>query len=162
MVWARQSINEASIGATGAYVDLLELFRGTMGITANLPGITIMRVRGDLQFQHGGNPLITTTGMVVGVKKDQIGADPVPAQGSPIDFPHDDWMFHQFVPVANGTTQAGSAAPLLQYSLSLDVKSKRRLDEPQESLWLCLDITDTRTDGFGVAFGWISTLIALP
>lgn len=163
LIWARQSVTEGPFEGSTRFVDLLSLFRGTMGITANLPGVTVKRIRGTLQAAFVIDPEpINTTGLLLGVTKGNL-ATPGVAEG-PQDLANDDWALFDFMSFASGSV--GRTGPAFAsshlVSTTIDVKSQRRLDEPSETLWLALQPTDTRTGAAVNVFGWVSVLLALP
>lgn len=164
MVWARQSVTFPNIAANGVWLDLLELFRATLGLTANLPGTTVQRIRGDLQFIHGGPPAIGATGVTLGIKVDNLATNA--SAESVVNLPNDDWMLFQHVPLTMpGATGGGPfdlGSPLALYGAHFDVRSKRRIDEVEETLWLSMVPGDTRANVATDAHGWISILLALP
>ena len=146
----------ASPVATAGF-DLLGDFRTMMGINANLPGTTVVRVRGALQFNLTAAPGATSGGSTRCSRQFHRGS----RAGKPaaVQLPSEDWMMFDWAPLTMGWA-GGSIAGTDMFSYALDVKSKRRLDEPQETLGLWAEATRD-ADTFS-AHGWVSVLLALP
>jgi hypothetical protein len=140
-----------------AAFDLLADWRQQMGLTANLPGLTVVRIRGALQFNLTAGPG-ATSGVLLGARKTAIqGLGP--ASPLPSTSPLEDWMLFDWAPLTMGWA-GGSISGTDSFSYALDIKSKRRLDEPQETIGLWAETTrDADTMSL---YGWISVLIALP
>ena len=120
----------ASPVATAGF-DLLGDFRTMMGINANLPGTTVVRVRGALQFNLTAAPG-ATSGVLLGARVSSIeGLGP--ASPLPSSSPSEDWMMFDWAPLSMGWA-GGSIVGTDTFSYALDIKSKRRLDEAQETI----------------------------
>ena len=86
----------ASPVATAGF-DLLGDFRTMMGINANLPGTTVVRVRGALQFNLTAGPG-ATSGVLLGARVSSIeGLGP--ASPLPSSSPSEDWMMFDWAPL---------------------------------------------------------------
>ena len=80
--------------------DLLGDFRTMMGINANLPGTTVVRVRGALQFNLTAAPG-ATSGVLLGARVSSIeGLGP--ASPLPSSSPSEDWMMFDWAPLSMG------------------------------------------------------------
>ena len=146
----------ASPAATAGF-DLLGDFRTMMGINANLPGTTVVRVRGALQFNLTAAPG-ATSGVLLGARVSSIeGLGP--ASPLPSSSPSEDWMMFDWAPLSMGWA-GGSIVGTDTFSYALDIKSKRRLDEAQETIGLWAEATRD-ADTFSL-YGWVSVLVALP
>ena len=139
-------------------VDLLSQWRVQMGLASNLPGTTVVRIRGALQFNLTSAPG-ATSGVLLGIRKDSINDLGIGVGEVPSTAPHQDWMMFDWAPLTMGWA-GGSIAGTDMFSYALDVKSKRRLDEPQETLGLWAEAT--RDADMFSAHGWVSVLLALP
>lgn len=135
--------------------DLLADFRTLMGIDANLPGLTVKRIRGALQFNLTADPG-ATSGVLLGVHKGNVSG----VAGLPSTDPSDDWMMFDWAPLTMGWAGGSADIPGGSFSYAMDVKSQRRLDEPQETIWL--QVETTRTADTMSMYGWVSVLVALP
>lgn len=117
--------------ATG--VDLLAPFRSQPGATHL--GATVMRVRG---YIIPSEALTSTAGAgIVGMRVDTWNEDPLEISNQPVLQPDADWMF--WGPWNVGTR----ATPFMETSWNhaasiwaVDVKSNRKLEELNETLWL--------------------------
>lgn len=158
MTWVRSDL-AAPAGTFSQANDLLADWRATMGLTANLPGLTVVRVRGALQWVDNGGPN-ASSGHLIGVKVGDMSNPPDPVTGFPSVARHEDWMAFDWQPFAMPWAGGSSDATVDISAYALDVKSKRRLDEPQQTLYLAWEATrDATTSEF---YGWVSVLLALP
>ena len=145
----------ASPVATAGF-DLLGDFRTMMGINANLPGTTVVRVRGRA-VQPDGRTRCDVR-VLLGARVSSIeGLGP--ASPLPSSSPSEDWMMFDWAPLSMGWA-GGSIAGTDTFSYALDIKSKRRLDEAQETIGLWAEATRD-ADTFSL-YGWVSVLVALP
>lgn len=163
LVWARRVQNTALVAAaSAAWVDLLAEFRVMMGITANIPGTTVSRVRMDCfsaNLSAGGFP--TTVGLRVMTIREftEAQADPAYALNlSPLREPGADWMYWRALYPNHGADPTTGVPNALTYEL--DVRSMRRLDEAQETLAYCVS-KEASTGGY-THFNSASVLLALP
>ena len=100
-MWMRTdvAVPGASPVATAGF-DLLGDFRTMMGINANLPGTTVVRVRGALQFNLTAAPG-ATSGVLLGARVSSIeGLGP--ASPLPSSSPSEDWMMSDWAPLSMG------------------------------------------------------------
>ena len=135
MIWVR---GESSfVLATAGSVDLLAPFRSLMGITANLPGSTVVRLHmdGQVNYDPAGTAIVDLDGILVSIIREETTSPPP----SPLVDLNADWMFWRWFPVTNQvnasrafTAGAGNTV----YSWHVDNKSMRKIEEPQETLWL--------------------------
>lgn len=139
LVWARTSnLNVTVPGTTPGNVpvvqDLLTAFRGTMGISANLPGLTIMRIRGVIHAAPEVGTLASS--MRCGVKlDDQQEAVDIDSSEGPVSQANDDWMLYEpwvFQPVPAVSAEAYAYQAEIG-NRQIDVRSKRKLDEIQQT-----------------------------
>lgn len=163
LVWARRTRSVALPAAsTGDLDDVLIPFRAMMGITANLPGTTVSRCRLDIfAATMGAGTFPFQIGLRTVNLRDvtEAGTDPAYALNiSPGVEIGADWMYwRSFFPNhgSDPTTGVPNAA-----TYEVDVKSMRRLDEPQETLGLFIS-KPLSTAGVTINTS-ISVLLALP
>jgi hypothetical protein len=149
--WARTSVNDESILAGGtAQFNLTNVWELAMG--GALPvGVTIGRVRLDLEFARTttpGDPDSFFGGILVAPRT----VDTVDI--APGTNPHLDWMWWRKMHVGEG----GGADVDLTF-VSVDVKSMRRMDEIGQGLFFVVELAGTLagTLDFGA-----SSLMVLP
>ena len=133
------------IGAT----DLLTDFRALNGGAQPL-GCTVIRMRGRVAAEVSAAPTFLTA-MTIGaiVLPRTIPAADIP---NPITDLHADWlMWNSFDGIGAG------AASAVGFSMQLDAKSKRKMDEVGETLWL-----SWQGSGLTTSLAWdLSTLVML-
>lgn len=147
--------------ADAEWTDCMAQFRAMMGITANLPGTTVSRVRLDFFAASVSNASPTYIGLQK-VKLTDITDYQASAAQSLAAAPHSelhaDWMLWRALYPNHGadpTTGLPNAA-----TYEIDVRAMRRLDEAQETLALVVGKSTT-------VAGWsalvsCSVLLALP
>ncbi|WP_157034563.1 hypothetical protein [Corynebacterium jeddahense] len=149
MIWVRDVGASPAATPTGA-TDLLTDFRALNGGAQPL-GVTVTRMRGRLAAQVSASPTFLTD-MTVGaiVLPRTIPAADIP---TPVTDLHADWLMWQ--PMDGLGQGAASAAG---FSVEIDVRSQRKMDEVGETLWLAWEGT-----GLTTSLAWsISTLVKLP
>lgn len=153
LVWARFELNNTE--TTLSARDLLSGFESEMGVNHS-PGVTVMRIRGTLNY------LATTPAdalafldMGIGVFDDtQVAASSPDPGADSYDWM---WLFHD-----GFTTPAveSSAVPLyvrMSRRVEVDVKSKRKIDGINKSLFVITRVSDSMQVNFQG-----SILLALP
>lgn len=163
LVWARSSqISALTAAADAEVVDVLATFRTLMGITANIPGTTVVRTRMDLfaaNLAAGGFP--TYVGLKVNTLREVAEAQADAAfalnSGPQIETNADWFYWRALYPNMGADPTIGTANHI---SFELDIKSMRRLDEPSETvgLWVQKPVS---TAGYSV-YSTTSILLALP
>jgi len=130
--WART--NYASAGAVASdSIDLLAGFRARIGgITQNLPDWTLVRLRGTMNFNAVQVEDVQTTLVVIGAIKWSTSNVGLPL---PVALPHEDWIMYSTVGNPGATTATGAAT--VAFSLTFDVKSMRKLNQIDDTIWLC-------------------------
>lgn len=143
--WIQVS-NDLAPSATTFAFDLLAAYRARVGITAGPVG-TIVRTRGTIQSLSSAcaaTGVVEDQGYYAGILKESrtIAAANVP---TPFSVPYADWMYREFIPlISPGTTyQRVLAANTFMLSHPIDVKAKRKLEDVDETLWFCLEATDS-------------------
>lgn len=167
LIWVRASQTGLAVPGTTPgpntpqVLDALSEFRTTMGLTANLPGCTIMRIRGIVIALPGDTTVPST--MRLGAKIDNQaegtgGAEP--GEG-PVTSNLDDWfMYEPFAyQGAAGDTRANFAGQVPALTRMIDVRAKRRLDEVQRTLLIVAQAGHAPTWTLTFHF---SILVALP
>ena len=148
MIWVRDVGSSAAATPVGAS-DLLTDFR-TLNGGAQPLGCTVIRMRGRVSAEVSAAPTFLTT-MTIGaiVLPRTIPAVDIP---TPVTDLHADWlMWNSFDGLGEG------AASAVGFSMQLDAKSKRKMDEVGETLWMSWEGT-----GLTTSLGWsISTLVML-
>lgn len=163
LVWTRRTQNNALVaGASATWIDLLAEWRVIMGITANLPGCTVMRIRADIfaaSLTAGAQPLW------VGIRKatlrevTEAGADAAYALNSSAGRePNADWMYWRALYPNHGADATSGVPNAMTYEI--DVRAMRKLDEAQETLVAVLS-KELSTGGY-TPYLSASVLLALP
>ena len=145
LIWARTLFTNLAVAETGTSVDLLSTFEAAY--SADLIGVTVVRIIGELQWEFTADPSRAIVGIMKG--SETLDNDDL----APTTNLHLDWMYWSAV---TGLAQgAGTAA-----HQSFDLRGMRKIDELTETLWWVAD----RTAGAGVAAvaGAISVLVKLP
>lgn len=155
LVWARTSVSLQPLGGTAASVDLLTSFRSLGGSTL---GATVTRVRGSFSFTTGGvtpaNSAIV--GMLVETSTSTDVPDPFVDVGA-------DWLQWEHLPVApiNGSNGTNTPAVDPVYGWAVDVRSQRKMEELQQTLFLSVHNLGPGGDQIILA-GYVSVLLRLP
>lgn len=156
LVWIHGLDTDLTTTTDGA-IDILADFRTVMGITANLPGVTIARIRGAVQYVY--DPAVAATslsGTFVGIVVNEIGL----ASPRPLTNPNADWMYREWLPDAQPGQVIDPAAGAAMSSWLFDVKSMRKLQEVNQTLVFTWQRTSTpNLDELTVQ---TSTLVMLP
>ena len=150
LTWVRG--NATFTASTAGSVDLLVSFRSLMGITANLPGSTAVRIHADVQanYDPGATATQPVDGITDGIQVHEIGVPPP----NPLVNLNDDWMYWRWHPLSgsgenlNPVFTANNGGTV--YSWSIDNKSMRKLDEAQQTLWYVWQ-TNTLASGIQAA-----------
>lgn len=101
-------------------------------------GSTVLRIHGTLQINCGA---VTKTdpGFFFGIAVTDVNGFNLPAQPPILPYTHMngvDWMAWGYFPVASRNVGYYSSTSSTTYSYPFDVKSKRRITQPQENLVL--------------------------
>lgn len=151
-IWARQNA-VGVVGVDGTAVDLLQEFESTYG--AQLIGCTVARVRGKIVGQPQAAPTVADPGVVwAALVLNETG---VSQDVRPVSEPHADYMFYEPC-FALKRDVAGSDFSTGQFICDVDIKSMRKIEELNQSLWLVGESFDV---------GWsfrlsLSVLVLLP
>ena len=155
-VWDRTSA-APTIGQGGPFaVDLLSAFRSQPGATHL--GATVMRVRGYIRpvlFDTGPN-----VGGVVGMRIDSWNEAVTDDALAPTAQPNEDWM--AWLPWSGDQIAANDSVASWNSQASVwavDVKASRKLEELNQTLWLC---TTAPTQGTMVLIYDLSVGLKLP
>lgn len=148
-IWDR-TVGVTAAGDTGA--DLLAPFRSQPGATHL--GATIMRVRGYIVPSEAvaGAAAAGT----IGIRLDTWNEDPAETANQPVLMPDADWMAYLPWNITGPTTANPPITWNQEASLwTVDVKSSRKLEELNETLWLFWDQNGggTRTITYNLSIG---------
>lgn len=130
LVWVH-SLDTDLATTTSGFFDCLTDFRTIMGVTANLPGATIARIRATVQLIY--DPAVAATsisGTMFGFIVGTIGTAPP----GPVASPNQDWMYRKWFSDALPFQTIDPAAGAAMSSFEIDVKSMRKLEEVQQTL----------------------------
>jgi len=160
-VWAYRS----SIGtsATSAAIDLLSGYRAEMGISANTPGVTAGPVIGAINIVS--TDIATTARATMGIRRADMANIPIGSADSPNAEPFSDWMWMAEGVGSSALTNFAFTDPRTGASsvggIPIHTRSKRKLDEPNQTLVLLADFSVDAT--VSVVYSvWTRTLITLP
>ena len=157
-VWARRQGLVAGIGATGTVVNLGEDFSADMGTTHLPPGVTVGGVLLDLACARATAATDSASSQLqLGILVDSA-ATPADVP-RPVDMPHADWMWDQMISFPAPTAGALTST-FDRIGGPIRVRSKRRIEEINQDLWLVLQGIDP-TPTFDVRI-FVSTLLLLP
>lgn len=125
--------------------DLLAGYRARAGLTAGPIG-TVVRTRGTLQAlstASAATGVVEQQGLFVGIIKASrtLAAANVP---TPFSVPYADWMYREWIPLISPGTTYERAIASKTYMLShpIDVRSKRKLEDIDETVWFVGEATD--------------------
>lgn len=131
-IWDR-TFGTTAAGATG--VDLLAPFRTQPG--ASHLGATIMRVRGYVLPLEAGTS--TAAAGVAGIRVDTWNESTTEPANQPVLQPDADWMAWLPWNILTNSTHPVVTWNFQASPWAVDVKSNRKLEELNETLWLFLD-----------------------
>lgn len=140
-VWTRFShqFTSANLGA----FDLLSGYRTSRGILQNDPGTTEGAIRFAYQFQAlGAGNFTESSGVFVGIYVDDLSR-PVAQISSPVVSGNVDWLFWKFFNFTEGGNGLAPADTDKIFGMSEHIKSMRKLDETEETLWFSWDTAGT-------------------
>lgn len=156
LIWVHSTDTDLATTTNGQF-DVLSDFRTVMGLTANVPGITIARIRATLQYVY--DPLVPATslsGLMVGFRVDTLGSTPA----RPASQPNADWMYRKWFSDSQPGQVIDPAAGPAMSAAEIDVKSMRKLEEVQQTLLFLWERTSTpNLDELTLV---CSTLVMLP
>lgn len=181
--WARQISTEVLFDRSGGvdtpttlFADLTADFQSALGINMLLPGCTIGGLHVNysaLMFQSPAASVSTETGIIWGIIAGGYSLPGGPFGNQPpepLAQPHEDWMWWEYLPFApsssttvNQTTSVGRG----DGPSGLVVRSKRRLDELGDGIFLVAQVDPTAfgstpTDIEVTVTFTTSTLLLLP
>jgi len=153
--WARTVENlpaNTNITSTGVPFDLLDEFKTDAGLNMGVLGATVTRIHFSGRWEVTTAPGTASGQLTIGIiKTSGLGGAEVPR---PIDDQHADWLWWS---TYFCDSAVGSSITLDGVDRALDVKSKRRLDELEDQLWMVLQIT-----GGAIVGAWsTSTLLRM-
>lgn len=178
LIWSRMApaatiltrINGGNGGAVESQ-DLLQSYRTEAGITRGPVGLTVMRIRMQLQFFGDTvNDVVSYAtgigGLYYGIKVTDFAdilsqeAAELPARGPQLD-PHADWMAWGVCPMKALSTQVSPAIVAIGYC-DVDVRAMRKIDELGQTLGLWLQGTQPTVGAAVQVRATTSVLLALP
>jgi hypothetical protein len=134
-------INDTMSVATSGNDDLLLPWRTKMGITANLPDMTVVRIRGVVNVEQSSASLLdVTSGVQCGilVLPSTIPAAQIP---KPLTDPWNDWLYWKlhspFLQTATG--KSASLAAAWDWAIELDTKAMRKLQNIDDTIFFCYE-----------------------
>jgi len=142
LTWADAEFEFTYSTAAGVEaLDLLAAYRTAGGLMQGLTVTrTLLSVRSACDGPVGGLDAVRIGLLVTGTKA-ELGASPTAY--SPLQDPYEDWMWnaaYSTVAAPNSVINlTAGTSPVTATSVFWDVKSKRRLDELGETLWLNVD-----------------------
>jgi len=156
LVWAR-AIDSFASASNGA-ADLLLDFKTLYGVTG-LPGYTVMRVRGKIQVAYGSGAISDISGVTCGMYV--APSDTVVANvARPVTTPNADWMYWEWLPIAQIQAQDPADTEKVT-AYMIDNKSKRKIDELQDTLWFSYNVSVSAITVATLSYQF-SVLLALP
>lgn len=176
-IWARETISEVlfTLGANQPLqFSLTSGYRDDLGVNMLPPGSTVGGLHVNYSFLFlsatANQPVSTELAVIWGIIAGGYSAPPTTfnnAPPSPLDQPHEDWMWYERTPFSPSpsanSTQVTShnrgSGPLL-------VKSRRKLDELGDDIFVCAEVNPnnigTPENAEITATFHISTLMLLP
>jgi len=152
-IWMRDFGTDTLVGTTPFVRDLTAIWASAGA--PNLIGATVIRVRATLAFARTAGSSVLPhvfAGVMVGPSTlDAVDANPAGTPGLHLDWMH--WSKNY------GAANMAAAAALGAFSVTVDVKAMRKLEELDDTLWLCL--SSTLTDEWATSWG-VSALVMLP
>ena len=150
LVWATQNEGFPAVAAgANKVIDLLTAFKAKGNVS--VLGSTVMRVHGTVRVAVSGGQEPWNMGILVGRTGDPAANRPDPTLTADEDL---DWMFTQkHFPTFSGGTVDGA----MQWEV--DIRSKRKLQELDQTLLLCLH---SGAVGSVTPLIFFRTLLALP
>jgi len=144
--WARltqQNIANINITTSGVPFDLVEEFRDDAGLNMGVLGATVSRIHFSGAFESATVPgSILSQCLAMGViKTSGLSGAEVPR---PLDDQHADWLWWSTY-YCDATV--GSRLELSGPDRAIDMKSKRRLDELEDTVWLVLQTVGGTLNG---------------
>lgn len=157
LVWARTNVTLQPLGGLHAGVDLLDTFRSQGGSSL---GATVTRVRGAFSYTPGGVALVNSA--LMGLYVDSVGLAPTDV-ADPFTVTGEDWMAWNYIPVVPLGATLGTNTPDVDpvNSWELDVRSQRKVEELQQTLYFVLHNFGGAADQFSIT-GSVSVLLRLP
>jgi hypothetical protein len=150
-IWARSS-GALQFGSGGGSEDLLSDFELAYG--AQLIGCTVARILGEISFRAAGASTEVNPSAFAGILVEEDNGNDV----YPFSQLHADWMFWRKAYALNRDAAGQDAtAAASQIHVPVDVKSMRKLDELNESLYLRFQAEDAWNASWG-----LSVLVLLP
>ena len=154
-VWARHNQIVSPVAAGNA-TDILNSYFTAYGTTNAPPGVTIGGVMLDYGVVQTSTRVSSTDGLNIGLI---VTNEDVPAQvPTPAVDIHADWMWWQWLP-APGSASGASSSTFNSLGGPLRLKSRRRMQELGQRLWLVWQADGTTT--YDVRFR-TSTLLLMP
>lgn len=139
LVWNHSLDTETGTTTFGSF-DVLSDFRTLMGISSNLPGATIARIRGAAQYIYDPNVAATSlSGTYMGFVVGDIGITPA----FPLAQPNADWMYREWFPDSQPGQVIDPAAGPAMSSVLIDVKAMRKMQEVGQTLFFTWVRTST-------------------
>lgn len=136
-VWAHL-LNDFGAAAPTGSIDILTDFRTIMGITANLPGCTVVRIRGSVQMEFAAaGSFDHTSGFAHGIYVDTVTS----VAALPLGLPNEDWMFWEWSPVSRGYDAIGPTNTDRILSVPIDARAMRKVEEVQQTLFYVWEVT---------------------
>jgi len=140
-VWARFVDSNAALSELEYTADLLSDLRTTAGITINMPGVTIGRIRFKIQIRldFSVTAASATSGVVVGVytQSQQATGGRLSAASDLVD----DYLYWSWHPVGMMSPVAGALATDQIYAFEVDSKAMRKMDEFGTGLFMNVNAT---------------------
>lgn len=131
-----------NFGATASLAkDTLADWRTKMGLTAQLPDMTISRIRGHISIEYPSTEVINQDNHVQAgflVFPSTVAQANVPR---PFSDPWNDWMYwNACFPTLNGPLAiASTLANPVFFDIPLDIKSQRKLHNIDDTLWVIVE-----------------------
>jgi len=135
LVWVRGAVADVATASSG-HIDLFSAFRTTAGITINLPGITIAGIRIRITIRVDDSATVdAAAGILFGASVQTLGITPTT---TPVTQKELDYMLYQWCPLAMSSSIVTQGVPSSGslYSFDISTKSKRRMEEVGQTLWL--------------------------
>jgi hypothetical protein len=108
-----------------------------MGITANMPGCTIVRVRGSVQVEYAAaGSFDHTSGIGHGIYVDTVTS----TAAIPLGLPNEDWAFWEWWPISR-TNSKGPTNTDRIVSTPIDMRAMRKVEEVQQTAFYVWEVT---------------------